>query len=155
MKAVLNALAGRWLTLLFLVLAGLMLWQSFGLSRVSGWIPRSVLLATCLLLVAQGVLDLRRATSGSRVPEAAGGQARVGRERAAVAWIVALLGAAWLLGVIGGSALFCLAWMRWHAGERWPAALALAVGVAATLWLVFGRLPGPGLYSGLVGGLIA
>lgn len=143
-------MAGRWLTLCFLLAAGLMLWASFGLSRVSGGIPRVALSATCLLLLLQLALDLWRGFSqdrGDRVP------ARRGREWAAVSWIFALLFAAWLLGVVAGSALFCVAWMRWHAGEKWPLAVALAFAVGSFLWLVFGRLPGPGLYPGLIGGL--
>jgi len=143
-------LAQRWLTLCFLLLVGLMLWSAFGLSRVSGGIPRIVLAATCLLLVLQFLLDLRRADP--RPAEDLSG--RGARERAAVAWILALLFGSWLAGVVAGSSLFCLAWMRWHARERWPLALGLAVAVGGLLWLVFGRLPGPGLYPGLIGGLL-
>jgi len=145
-------LADRWLTLCFLLVAGLMLWASFGLSRVSGAIPRVVLSATCLLLLLQLVLDLR---SGRSQERADGASEQRSREQVAFSWIVALLLGTWLTGVVAGSALFCLAWMRWHARETWLLAFALAVAVGGLLWLVFGRLPGSGMYAGLVGGLFS
>lgn len=144
-------LAGRWLTLVLLLAAGLMLWASLGLSRVSGGIPRIVLTATCALLLLQWVLDLRR--DGAQV-DSADSSGRRSRERVAVGWILALLLGTWLAGVVAGATLFCLGWMRWHAREGWPLAFALAFAVGGLLWLVFGGLPGPGLYPGLLGGLL-
>ena len=146
-----NRLAGRWLTLVFLLAAGLMLWSSLGLSRVSGGIPRVVLSASCVLLLLQLVLDLRRSGAPR---DGAGAAGRRGRERVAASWILALLLGTWLAGIVAGAALFCLGWMRWHAREKWSLAIALAVAVGGLLWLVFGGLPGPGLYPGLLGGLL-
>lgn len=145
-----NRLAGRWLTLLFLLWVGALLVASLGLSRVSGWIPQAVLVVTGALLLWQSVLDLRRAP-GPEEPSPAVTAPRRRGERAAVAWITALLLAVWLAGLVAGSALFCLAWMRWHAGERWFASLALAALVGLALWLVFGRLLGSALPGGLLG----
>lgn len=143
-----NALRGRWLTLLFMAAAGAMLWSSFGLSRVSGWIPRSVLAATLLLLCWQFLRD-RRATASA--PGHSAESARRGaRERAAALWIGGLLLSAGLLGPVPGSALFCLAWLRWHAGERWPASLSFAAAFGIALWLVFVVLLGADLYPGLL-----
>jgi hypothetical protein len=146
-----KALAGRWLTGVLLLVAGSMLWSSFGLSRVSGFIPRAVLSATCFVLAGQLVHDLWRAHSQTAALEP---ERQRGRERVAAAWGLVLLLGVWLFGVVVGSMLFCLAWMRWHAGERWPVAVGLSSGVGALLWLVFGRLPGPGPYVGLLGELV-
>lgn len=143
-----NALARRWLTLVFIVVAGAMLWATFGLSRISGWIPQAVLVATLVFLLGQAALDWRStAEPGARRDEAV----RLRREQAALLWISGLLLSAWLLGVIAGSALFCFAWLRWHAAERWLTSFAFAVVFGAVLWAVFALLLGAVLYPGLLG----
>lgn len=146
-------LAGSWLTLGFLALVALMLWSALGLSRVSGWIPLSVLSVTSMLLVWQlvsEVLAARRAQQAAERPQAA---ARGRRALAAMAWIGLLLLLSWLLGVVAGSALFCAAWLRWHARAPWAASLAQAAGLGFVLWLAFAQLLGTGLYAGLLGQL--
>lgn len=150
-----KALAGRWLTLLFLLLAGTMLWSAGDLSRVSGWIPRIVLAVTCSLLLCQAALDLWRARRAAGRPLTDEEAVRRGCERHAVAWIGCFLLLTWVLGVLAGSVLFCLAWMRWHAGERWLHAALLAAAVGLVLRLVFGGLLGATLYPGLLAGLLA
>lgn len=147
-------LAGSWLTLGFLAVVVLMLWSARGLSNVSGWIPLSVLSVTLALLswqLASEVLAARRASQGPERPERA---VRRRRAVAAAAWIGLLLLLCWLLGVAVGSALFCAAWLRWHAGAGWPASLAQAAGLGLVLWLVFGQLLGTALYAGLLGQLL-
>jgi MFS superfamily sulfate permease-like transporter len=146
-------LAGSWLTLAFIAAVALMLWSALGLSRVSGWIPLSVLSATCMLLIWQLVseaLAARRAPHAPARPEAA---VRDRRALAAMAWIGLLLLLSWLLGVVAGSALFCAAWLRWHARASWTASLAQAAGLGFVLWLAFAQLLGAGLYAGLLGQL--
>lgn len=147
-------LAGSGLTLAFLALVAPMLWSAFGLSRVSGWVPLSVLSATLVLLLLQLAIELlaaRRAPQPVARPQLA---ARQRRALAAVAWIGLLLLLSWLLGVVAGSALFCAAWLRWHARDRWSASLAQAAGLGLALWLVFAHLLGTGLYAGLLGQLL-
>lgn len=147
-------LAGSWLTLAFLAVVVLMLWSALGLSRVSGWIPLSVLFVTSILLAWQlgiEVLAAHRAPRAVERPELA---ARKRRAAAAAAWIGLLLLLSWLLGVAVGSALFCAAWLRWHARAGWPASLAQGLGLGLALWLVFGQLLGTLLYAGLLGQLL-
>lgn len=145
-----NAFAGRWLTLVLVVLTGAMLWASVGLSRVSGWIPQIVLTATLILLSWQAVRDWLAARGAAAEPAGPEPPARRAREWAAVGWIAALLLAAWGLGVVAGCTLFCLAWLRWHARERWPACLAFAAGLGLALWLIFALLLGAALHPGLL-----
>lgn len=146
-------LAGSGLTLAFLALVAARLWSVFGLSRVSGWVPLSVLSATLVLLLLQLAVELLAARRASQAPERPGAAARRRRATAATAWIGVLLLLSWLLGVVAGSALFCAAWLRWHARLRWSASLAQAAGLGLVLWLAFARLLGTGLYAGLLGPL--
>jgi hypothetical protein len=141
---------GSWLTLAFLALVALMLAAGAGLSRVSGWIPLSVLSATLVLLLWQLAAELLAARLRQPRPPGSGTDARNRRATAVGGWIGLLLLLSWLLGVVAGSTLFSLAWLRWHAGERWPACLAQAAGLGLALWLVFGRFLGSGLYPGVL-----
>jgi hypothetical protein len=147
-------LAGSWLTLAFIALVVLMLAAALGLSRVSGWIPLIVLSVTLALLLWQLAAELLTHRGRfSRAParrEGSGPDARGRRALAVIAWIGLLLLLSWLLGVVAGTTLFSLAWLRLHAHERWPASLAQAAGLGLALWLVFGRILGSGLYPGVL-----
>jgi hypothetical protein len=149
-----KGLIGSWLTLAFIALVALMLAAAAGLSRVSGWIPLIVLSATLVLLLWQLAAELLAHRSRfSRAPparEAPGPDARGRRAVAVIAWIGLLLLLSWLSGVVAGTTLFSIAWLRWHARERWPASLAQAAGLGFALWLVFGRILGSGLYPGVL-----
>jgi hypothetical protein len=141
------------LTLAFIGLSGAMLWSTLGLSRVSGWIPQVVLAATLALLLLQFGLDWRAAAAPAVHPDDSGQRRR--REWAAAAWIGSLLLAAWLLGVVFGCALFCFAWLRWHAGERRRLCALFAAVLGLALWLVFGVLLRAELYPGLLWRVLA
>lgn len=154
-----SSLSGSWLTLAFIALVALMLAAAAGLSRVSGWIPLIVLSATLVLLLWQLAAELlahrsrfisRQANPEVPCPEAPGTDSQGRRASAAVAWIGLLLLLSWLSGVVAGTALFSVAWMRWHAHERWAPSLALAAGLGLALWLVFGQILGSGLYAGVL-----
>jgi hypothetical protein len=56
----------------------------------------------------------------------------------------------WLFGVAPASALFCLAWLRWHAGENRTVSLVLSAGLGLLLWILFPVLLGVDLYPGLL-----
>jgi hypothetical protein len=163
--------SGSGLTLAFIALVALMLVAAAGLSRVSGRIPLVVLSATLVLLLWQLALEVlaaRNAQVGDHVgdrgsdPSGDPGSAtedgewvpfadpRDRRAAAAIAWIGLLLLLSWLAGVIAGTALFSLAWLRGHARERWASSLAQAAGLALALWLVFGPILGSGLYPGVL-----
>ena len=127
-----------------------MLWTSFSLSPASAWVPQWVLAITLILLLLQLACEL--VAAGSSLPQAGMQPAdgRRGRTVAAVAWLSLLLLLTWLLGTAPGGALFCCAWLRWHAGERWPLALGLAAGLGMVLWLLFSELLGVSLYAGVL-----
>lgn len=154
MKPLLRTVSGSGLTLLFIALVVLMLAAALGLSRVSAWIPLIVLSLTLALLLWQLAAELlaRRGGFGSAPArrEGAGPDARGRRALAVIAWIGLLLLLSWLAGVVAGTTLFSIAWLRWHARERWPASLAQAAGLGLALWLVFGRILGSGLYPGVL-----
>jgi len=149
-----KALIGSGLTLAFIALVALMLAAALGLSRVSGWIPLIVLSVTLALLLWQLAAELLahrgRFSRAPARPEGSGPDARGRRALAVIAWIGLLLLLSWLAGVVAGTTLFSLAWLRWHARERWPASLAQAAGLGLALWLVFGRILGSGLYPGVL-----
>jgi hypothetical protein len=149
-----KGLIGSGLTLAFIALVALMLAAALGLSRVSGWIPLIVLSLTLALLLWQLAAELLARRAGfSGAParrEGSGPDARGRRALAVIAWIGLLLLLSWLAGVVAGTTLFSIAWLRWHARERWSASLAQAAGLGLALWLVFGRILGSGLYPGVL-----
>jgi Tripartite tricarboxylate transporter TctB family len=126
----------------------LMLWTSFGLSRASAWVPQWVLAITLILLLLQLARELLAAPSALAQIRMQAPDGRRKRAVAALIWLSMLLLLTWLLGTAPGGALFCCAWLRWHAGERWPLSLAIAAGLGITLWLLFTFFLGIGLYPG-------
>ena len=141
--------SASWLTIAFTLLVGAMLWASLGLSRASAWMPQAILLGTLLLLLGQLATEL---IAGRRQVLASNGQ--TARAIAAAAWIGLLLLAAWLLGAAPGSALFCIAWLRWRARESWFRSLAIGAGLGLSLWLLFAVLLRVSIYTGVLGRLL-
>lgn len=139
-----------WLTLLFIAWVLVMLWSAEGMGRVSAWIPRLVLYATLFFLLGQLVIELRASWVLPADAPGTGTEGRVRRTVAATGWLLLLLLATWLLGVVAASTLFCLAWLRWHAGENWPMSLVVATALGLALWAVFSTIPGSSLYSGVL-----
>lgn len=127
-----------------------MLWASFGLSRASAWVPQWVLAITLILLLLQLAHELLAAPNASAQMRMQASDGRHKRAMAALVWLVLLLLLTWLLGTAPGGALFCCAWLRWHAGERWPLAVGTATGLGIALWVLFSVLLGVGLYAGLL-----
>jgi hypothetical protein len=155
-----RALTRFGLTGAFASLVAAMLWAAFGLSQTSGWIPRAVLAATLAFLLLQLALDWRSSRSagngagGEPGRGAEGPSHRSVREWVALAWIGCLLLATWLLGVVFSGTLFCFAWLRWHAGERWAYSAAFAAVLGLALWLVFSLLLRADVYAGLLWGML-
>lgn len=141
---------GSWLTIVFTTWVLLMLWASMGLSSASAWIPRLVLSTTLICLLLQLVSEFRAARTLLPENQPLVGDGRGGRTVAAIAWLALLLLLTWLLGVALASALFCLAWLRWYAGEHWLTSLILSTGLGLVLWLLFSVLLGASLYSGVL-----
>jgi hypothetical protein len=125
-----------------------MLWASFGLSRASAWVPQWVLAITLILLLLQLARELLAALNTSAQTRMQAPDGRRKRAVAALIWLSMLLLLTWLLGTAPGGALFCCAWLRWHASEPWPVSLAIAAGLGIALWLLFTAFLGVGLYPG-------
>lgn len=140
---------GSWLTLGFTAAVSLMLWASFSLSHNSAWVPQWVLAITLVLLLLQLATEWwasRNAPIQAPMPEH-----RRGRAMTAAAWLAVLLLLTWTLGSALGGAVFCCAWLRGHAAERWPVSVAIAAILGIALWLLFTALFGVGLYPGVMG----
>jgi hypothetical protein len=145
-------LIGSGLTLAFIALVALMLAAAAG-SAASGWITDRPPATLVLLLwqLAVELLESRRGQLGKQGSGTASGADRSSRRAsAAVAWIGALLLLSWLTGVVAGATVFSLAWLRWHARERWGSSAAQAAALGLVLWLVFGQILGTGLYPGVL-----
>jgi hypothetical protein len=140
---------------LALVVVG-MLAASDSLSRIAGWIPRSVLVVTLVLIVIQLGLDVRGRMRDMRSTEPPGlslGTAtllRVGSttEAVAILWVGGAFLAILLFGMTAGSALFAFAFLRGYAGENWRSSGVFALALAACLQLVFGTVLQATLYPG-------
>lgn len=139
-----------WLTIAFLLVVSLLLWKSTGISRASAWIPQAILLATLLLLLLRLVWELLDARLGPPAPAAGDGEVRSSGLRSAALWITILVVSVALFGLAPGGALFCMAYLRWHAAESWPVCAALSAALGMGLWLFFAVFLGTGLYPGIL-----
>ena len=140
---------------LALVVVGLLA-ASDSLSRIAGWIPRSVLVVTLVLIVIQLGLDVRRRMRDMRSTPPAGlspGAATLLRlgsvtEAVAILWVGGAFLAILLFGMTAGSALFAFAFLRGYAGENWRSSGVFALALGACLQLVFGTVLQATLYPG-------
>lgn len=136
-----------WITVTLIVVTSLFLWSSLGLGRVSAWIPQVILTPTLVFLLLQLMkefFDRKQAISATASPEKTGNASML----SALTWIGAMLLAVWISGLSLGSAFFCLAYLRWHAGERWQVSIAFALGLGFGLQLIFHALMQIKLYQG-------
>lgn len=129
---------------------------SYSLSRVAGWIPRSVLAVTLGLIVIQLGLDVRERmrVAPSTAPQAMNpgepASLRLGSltEAVAVLWVAGALLALLLFGMTAGSALFACMFLRVYAGESWWSSAGFALALAACVQLLFGLVLQATLYPG-------
>jgi len=145
---------GSWITVALAVLVGILLFSSFDLSPVSARTPQAILGLTLFALL----LELAKESLSGQlhaVPGEAADPAIPGiRLSVALAWLGALLLAVWCAGAALGGAAFCLAWLRWHAKERWLLGIAISLSLSLALWLLFDVFLGVGLYGGILGGFL-
>jgi len=127
-----------------------MLWNSFRLSPASAWVPQWVLAITLILLLLQLAREWLASRSAAAKPRMLAANNHHGRAVAAAAWLCLLLLLTWLLGTALGGAVFCYAWLHWHAGERWVISVIIAAIPGMVLWLVFSVLLHVGLYAGVL-----
>jgi len=158
-----NGLASLWrlarrsgVTLaLALVVVGLLA-ASYSLSRIAGWIPRSALAVTLVLIVIQLGLDVRERMRDARSTPPPGLHTDTVTllrlvsvtEAVAILWVGGVLLALLLLGMTAGSALFAFAFLRVYAGENWRTSGIFALGLAGSVQLVFGTVLQANLYPG-------
>jgi hypothetical protein len=121
------------------------------LSRIAGAIPRGVLLVTLVLVCIQLVIEFREVGPAGAGPE----RLRLPPMRptgpiVVALWVAGLMLGVLLFGTILGSALFCLAYLRMHARESWWSSAAVAVTLAAVVYLVFAVLLRAQLHYGLL-----
>ena len=139
-----SRLRGSIFSVCLIMLTCIFLWSSQELSRVSAWVPQLILSTTLILLLLQLARELQE-------PKQREGEAT---EIAALLrvwlWIVWMLLVVGLTGVSVGAALFCLVYMRFYAGERWPAAAAFSAGLGLGVQLFFGTLMQVSLYPGII-----
>ncbi|MBW2447459.1 MAG: tripartite tricarboxylate transporter TctB family protein [Deltaproteobacteria bacterium] len=164
-----------WLTLVFVALVVVALFETRGLGSVAQLVPRAIAVPTLALIVFQLLLDLfpglrerlqvieRRELVGVQAvreevhpehivvrehptPEDPGG-ARQG-EASAFGWMAGMLGAAFLLGFTVGGPLFALAYIRFHGRRPWPVSLAVAIGLGLAIVGVFDWTFGAALWRG-------
>ena len=142
-----------WMTMALIVISCVFLWSSFGLSRVSAWIPQLVMgigLVFLLLQLASEVLTQKQAGPSAKSPAEAANSVP-----SALMWIGLMLVSVWLLGITIGAAWFCLAYLRWHAHERWPLCIGFALSLGVGVQLFFDLLMQTSLYRGLILSLLA
>lgn len=165
-SAVLQFLRRSWDTVTLAGLLTAFLIASLSLGRGAAWIPRIVLVIALALTIVQLVIEARAQFGRprrdvSRLPLAEaptvvadqGAQARSARSThpvEAAIWIIGLMLAMLLFGTSPGSALFCLAYLRWHAHEEWLPSIALAALLGVGIQLVFGVLMNARLHGGLL-----
>lgn len=127
---------------------------------------------TCLLSVGVVVAELldirrfRREARGEIVPTAEAvpedvaetvgtAEARTTRrEIMAFGWLAALVVSFFLFGFILGMSFFMLLMMRVYGDEKWGISIAVTAGVMAAIYVLFIRILGVRVYTGMLGDLL-
>jgi putative tricarboxylic transport membrane protein len=116
-------------------LAGLAL--SVPLTGRAAVFPRIAFGATLGLSVLQLALTARSVVSGHTELRP---QAHDGAHLIRVAWFVFFVANAWLFGLVIGTAVSVLVYLRWDAKESWRTTLAMSVVLAALTWVLVVQL---------------
>lgn len=125
-----KTLARTWLTLIFLLLTAAFLAASTSLSPVAGVIPRAVSLLTLILLL---VHFTRLLSIPKGQPHKASFDGRT--SLVVILWISVLPLAVTAVGVVAGSTLFCLFFLKGYAKESWMTSLLYSLALGACLYL--------------------
>lgn len=140
-------------TSILVLLVGWFLVDTLRLGRIARMVPLAVAVPTLALVVAQLIRDLiptrmRAAVASplygmqwvrivvtttlfSRVPRARDAGPPLASVAVLLAWLGTMLALIYLVGLVAAILLFTLAYLRWHARERWGTALIVAVCVTA------------------------
>jgi len=131
-------------TLVLAAVVTLLAWQTWWLGPDARRVP---LVVVAPLLALVGCQLLREARARGAPPATDPRPAAV----AAVAWAAALPAAVAAFGMLAGPPLFVAAFMRLRGREAWGPTLALAVALAAFVWLLFVVLLQQSVPRGFVG----
>ena len=148
-------------TLSMFLFCAWMLVDSISLSRTAALIPMAVISGSLGLLALQFLLDLiasrKEAAFNGTDQDPHDPDQAIGAQPdrrilffRAVLWVSLLAFVVWGLGLVAGSALFSLAFLRGHTRESWAYCIVYALVLALTLSLVFFVLLNVPPYAGAV-----
>lgn len=160
MRVWLRNFTGRfWSTLGFIGLLIVFFWHSRQLSESAAAISTTVIALSLALLVFQLLrecIGIRGATAITIETES---EEKASPRGIALVRIFAWLGAIPLLfglfGISAGAALYCMAYLRWHAAETWLFSLVYALIIGTLVKLIFDMLLPVNYYQGMFYSLIA
>lgn len=114
-------------------------------------VPALVVASLVLLREVKAVVLRKQVTHGERPAgeDAPTEQSRTA-EIVALAWLAVLVVCVYVLGMLVGSGLFLLAFLRIYGRERWFLNLSITAVLLALMYFVFADLFGIRLYEGLV-----
>jgi len=98
-----------------------------------GVFPRIAFGATFALSLVQLVLSWRKVVSGQPVRRPS---ERGGKHLIRIAWFLFFVANAWLLGLVLGTAISALVYLRLDAKESWRTTLAMTTGLVGLTWLL-------------------
>ena len=156
---------GSWLTLLMVVFTLGFLFDSLSLSSVVVTIPQIIIWGTLILLFVQLLIEL-----GIIGMSVASGQGQTGpgadqddlesqiteifpRLVSSVLWVGLLTVLVWLLGIVVGTSLFSLIYLRASGGESWFLSMIYSFILAVIVVTVFSVILKITLYGGLLAGI--
>jgi putative tricarboxylic transport membrane protein len=117
----------------FAVLGAAGLGLSLSLTGRPSVFPRIAFGATFGLALLQLALSLR--TAASSQPEARPAE-NAGKHLIRIAWFVFFVANAWIFGLVTGTAVSALVYLRWDAKESWRTTLAMTTGLVALTWVI-------------------
>ena len=144
------------MAVLLAVAATIMLVESFGLSRSASLIPRIVLSVTVLLLLIELVLIGLKHNAADHSEKDHSGTVTARPTGVATPpwqtflWLSLLPALLWLMGLIFGSIVFCLFFLKWRSRESWVFSGVFSLVLGASLYLVFSVLLQSNLYPGVI-----
>jgi len=106
--------------------------------------PRIAFAATLGLALLQLALSWRKVASGQPVPPA-----QTGKHFIRMGWFVFFVANAWLLGLVAGTAVSALVYLRFDAKESWRTTAAMTTALVGLTWVLVVhllQLSGHGLF---------
>ena len=121
----------------FAVIGAAGLGLSLSLTGRPSVFPRIAFGATFALSLLQLALSLHRVATDPPAPRS---QVSGGKHLVRIAWFVFFVANAWLFGLVIGTAVSALVYLRWDARESWRMTLAMTTGLVALTWVLVVQL---------------